>query len=143
MAFNINKLALEPTTELHLRNPATGEYLYDSKPDGSDDTTKPVLIVIYGATSKPYKQAIHALQNRRLKANKSKPVTAEMLEDESIDLLVKCSVKGINIEHNGAPLDNPEAFRSLYSSDELSWIRTQVDEVITDAASFLSEPAKD
>lgn len=143
MAFNINKLALDTTTELHLRNPATDELLYDSKANGENDLEKPVKLVLYGTSSKQYKQAIHAMQNKRLKANKSKPMSAEMLEDESVDLLVKCSIRGINIEHNSEPLDNAEAFRSLYADSSLNWIRTQVDEVITDAASFLSVPAND
>lgn len=131
MAFDLSKLAKHDTATVQLRHPATDELLYDG-----DDTTKPVQIEVYGTSSKQYRTALTAMQNTRLKRGK-KVMSAEQIRDESIDLLVTCSIRGINLEYNGAPLEG-ETFRALYSDPAYDWLKDQVDEAIGDTTAFLA-----
>lgn len=131
--FNLDSLALKDTTELQLRHPVTEELLFADK-----EQTEPVAISLYGTSSKQYRNAITAMQNRQLKRGK-KPVSAETLREESVALLVACSDKAINLTYKGAPLDNEEAFRSLYSDPAYSWLKDQVDSALGDVSNFLEQ----
>lgn len=129
--FNLSTLALKDSVTLHLRHPATEELLY-----ADAEQTKPVEIVLHGPASKPYRTAINAMQNRQLK-RKGKQATAEGMREEGVELLVACSQRANNLGIDGEPLDNPEAFRKLYSKDEYSWVKTQVDEALGDVGNFI------
>jgi hypothetical protein len=131
--FSLDSLALKDTTELQLRHPVTEELLWADK-----EQTKPVAISLYGTSSKQYRNAITAMQNRQLRRGKQK-VSAETLREESISLLVSCSDAGINMDYNGAALDNEDAFRALYSDPKLSWVKDQVDAALGDPANFLAQ----
>jgi hypothetical protein len=85
MTFSLDSLALKDTTELQLRHPVTEELLWADK-----EQTKPVAIALYGPSSKQYRNAITAMQNRQLRRGKQK-VSAETLREESVKLLVACS----------------------------------------------------
>lgn len=131
MSFNLDTLALVETSELHLTHPATGEHLY-----ADEDKKQPVKIIIHGLGSKVYRNAITAMQNRAIK-RKGKSATAEQLREEGIDMLVKCSEKAVNLNYRGKPLDNSEAFRSLYLDDSFAWLKSQVDEFLGENANFM------
>lgn len=128
--FSLDSLALKDTTELQLRHPVTEDLLFDGE--------KPVGIELYGTASKQYRNAITAMQNRQLRRGKQK-ASAELLKEESISLLVACSARGINLEYDGKPLDNEDAFRSLYSDPRFSWVKEQVDEALGDVSRFLGQ----
>ena len=135
MTFNLDTLALKDTVDLQLRHPVTDEPLVTA--DG-----KPVGIVLYGTASKQYRNAVTAMQNRALKRSqragkKDSAPTAEEMREESVRLLVACSEKAFNLEYKGAPLDNAEAFRSLYNDAAFSWIKDQVDAALGDVSNFL------
>lgn len=133
--FNLDTLALSPTASLHLTHPVSGEYLYA---DG-DKQKKPVTVDLYGTSSKEYRQAILALQNRALARERTKKkATAEQMKEEGVGLLVACSEKINNLDYNGAPVTTPEAFRSLYSDPKFSWLREQCDAFLGDNAGFLT-----
>lgn len=131
MSFNLEQLALEDTSELHLTHPVSGEKLY-----ADDAKKKPVVVTLYGTSSKQYRDCMTALQNRALKRG-NKKATAEQLREEGTELLVACSENISNLVHNGAPVDNAEAFRSLYDNPKFSWLRDQVDAHIADTGAFL------
>lgn len=132
--FSLDSLALRDTTELQLVHPVTEELLFDGNPEDG----KIVGIELYGTASKQYRNAITAMQNRSLKRGKQK-VDAETLKSESVNLLVACSARGINLEYNGAPLEDADSFRALYSDPKFSWIKDQVDAALGDVSRFLGQ----
>ena len=132
MTFNLSSLAKADTALVQLRHPVTDEFLF-----ADDEKTQPVQIEIYGTSSKQYRSALTAMQNTRLKRGK-KVMSAEQIRDESIDLLVTCSIRGINLDYKGKPLEG-EAFRALYSDNSYDWLKDQVDEAIGDAQTFLGK----
>jgi hypothetical protein len=130
--FNLDTLALKTDTVLvELRHPATDELLKTE--DG-----KPVGVHVYGTASKPYRDAIHALQNRALKRGK-KAASAEVMKEEAIELLVAISEKAENLTYKGKPLNSADAFRALYSDPQFSWLKDQVDMAVGDTAAFLAQ----
>lgn len=133
MTFSLDSLALKETTEFQLRHPVTDEPLWADK-----EQTKPVAISLYGTSSKQYRNAITAMQNRQLRRGK-KAVTAEALKDESVSLLVACSDAGVNLTYDNAPLNSADAFRALYSDPKFSWIKDQVDNALGDPSNFLDQ----
>lgn len=131
MAFNLNSLAIPETTELHLVHPVTQELLYADAAQ-----TKAVVIVLYGQSSRKYRAAVSAMQNRALKRGK-KQATAEQMQEEGVELLVACSEKAVNLDFDGKPIDTPEAFRKLYSDPAYLWLREQVDSALAEVSNFL------
>lgn len=133
--FDIDSLAAADTFTLHLKNPKTEELLYDDL-----EKTKPVQIIIYGPSSAQYQEAVTAMQNRELKNQRDKKLkSAESIKAEGINLLVACSSHAENFTYKQAPLDNPEAFKALYSDARLSWIKDCVDTAIADQGNWLGK----
>lgn len=129
--FNLDSLALKDTVSLQLKHPVTDELLF-----ADAEQTEPVSIVLYGTSSKQYRNAITAMQNRALKRGKKAP-TAEEVREESVRLLVACSEKAVNLSYKGAPLETPEAFRELYNDASFSWLKDQVDAALGEVSNFL------
>ena len=132
MTFDISTLASKDSTELHLRHPVTEELLY-----ADEAKEKPVKIILWGTGSKAYRQAINAMQNRQLKRGK-KQATAEVMREESVELLVACSQKAVNMLFEGQELNTPEAFRKMYSNDAYSWAKEQIDAALSDSGNFIN-----
>ena len=132
MTFDITKLAAKDSTELHLRSPISDELLY-----ADEAKEKPVKIVLWGTSSKAYRQAINSMQNRQLKRGK-KQATAEVMREESIELLVACSQKAVNMKFGEEELNTPEVFRKMYSNDSYAWVKTQVDAALADDGLFIN-----
>lgn len=133
MSFNISKLAVTDTTTLQLVNPATEVKLYADEAE-----TLPLEIVMYGKSSKQYRAALSALSRKGL-ARKGKPQTFETNVEDNVEILVAISKKANNFDLNGAPIDNPEAFRELYSDNSLFWIKDQVQAELENVEAFLQK----
>lgn len=133
MALDLNTLAKENVTTIQLVHPATDALLF-----ADEDKTQPVQIIVYGTSSKQYRDKVLAMNNARLKRGKQKP-TAEGIESDAIELLVACSKEAINLELDGGPINTPEAFRKLYSNPSYDWLREQIDNSIGEAANFLQQ----
>lgn len=134
MAFDISALALKETTTLHLINPVTLEKLYEDA-----EQTKPVTIELYGSSSKQYRNATNAMQNRQLvRQRKKENIKADELREEAVNLLVACSAAS-TLEYNGEVVNTEAAFRKLYSDPAYSWIKDQVDEALGDVSRFLAQ----
>lgn len=133
--FDINALALKDTFNLHLVHPTTGDKLY-----ASADESKPVEIVLYGTSSKQYRSAVSAMQNRQLRrqAKKEKP-SAEIFREEGVNLLVACGAGANNLAVDGEPVGTPETFRKLFSDPRFSWVKDQADEALGEVGNFLTE----
>ncbi len=133
MAFNLNKLKTKDTTAVQLRDPATDELLY-----ADDAKTQAVQVNIFGPGSAPYRNATLEMQNRQLKRGK-KQISAEVLREESVDLLVACTESMENIEHNGAVVTTKEQIKAVYNDPQLGWLKDQVDSALGDIANFLQK----
>lgn len=133
MTFNLDTLALKETTELQLVHPVNEQPLFADK-----EQNKAVAVALYGTSSKQYRNAITAMQNRQLRRGK-KTATAEQLREESVNLLVACSDKAINFTYNDAPVEDADAFRALYSDPAFSWLKDQVDAALGDPSNFLKQ----
>lgn len=129
--FNLDSLALKETVELQLKHPVSDELLFADR-----EQTKPVAVMIYGTSSKQYRNAVTAMQNRSLKRGK-KPISAEQMRDEGVALLVACSDAAVNFEYKGNKVDTPEAFDALYKDPSFSWLKDQVDSGLGDVSNFL------
>ena len=130
--FNLDNLSLADTTILHLKHPVSEELLY-AKPDEKGGA---VTITLHGTSSKEYRNAITAMQNRSLKRGK-KQATAEQMREEGVELLVACSAKASNFSYTGKPVMDAETFRTLYSDAKFSWLKEQVDAALGDTGNFL------
>jgi len=133
MLFNLSDLALEESAEVQLKHPATKEPLFADK-----EKTQIVGIELEGTASAAYREAIGTWQKRYL-ARKGKPASIEESKQESIDLLVAVSVRGINFQYNGKEITTPEDFSELYQDPKFSWVKDQVDEALGDVSNFLKE----
>lgn len=97
-----------------------------------------VLITVCGTDSDAYRQALRERQNKRLRNAKrgGATLTAEEIEAEALDLLVRCTSGWTGVELDGKPVAfTREAARDLYR--RFRWIREQVDTAIEDRANFL------
>lgn len=131
--FNIASLSLKDSGVIHLRHPVTDEQLYVD-----EAKTKPIEIVVYSSASKQYRDYITAMQNRHLKRDKKK-ITAEVMQEENIELITTCSIKANNFKYNSLELTTPDAFRTMYRDASLSWVKDQVEAFLGDTASFLEQ----
>jgi hypothetical protein len=131
--FKLENLSMKDTVELQLRHPVSDELLF-----ADEDKSAPVAIVLYGTSSKQYRNAITAMQNRSLKRGK-KQVSAEVMREEGVELLVACSEKALNLSYKDAPVDHDDAFRELYSDPTFSWLKDQVDTALGDISNFLNQ----
>jgi hypothetical protein len=131
--FNIESLALKDTVNLHLKHPVTDELLY-----ADAEETKAVQIVLYGTSSKQYRNAVSAMQSRSLKRGK-RPATLDEMREESVRLLVACSDTAINLSYKDEVPSTAEAFRELYSDPAYSWLKDQVDAGLGDISNFLEK----
>lgn len=118
------------TVEVILTHPTTFEPLTNE--DGSE-----MYITVLAPHSKEYKAIVHEQTNRRLKqAQKTKrfEMTAEELEEGSIDLLAK-STKEWKITYDGEePKLTLAKAKEIYS--EMFWIRNQIEEAVADSLDF-------
>jgi len=133
MAFDLNTLAAKDTTTLHLEHPATFVKLY-----ADDAKTEPLLIELYGPSSKQHRNAVQALLDKRAARGKTK-VSAEVAAEEWTDVLVACTISISNIELSpGVPLNTPEQFKALYSNPSFEWLTDQVTAARGDVGNFLT-----
>lgn len=102
----------------------------------NDDDT-PMVITVYAPHSKVYKAAMHEQTNKRLKQAQNKKkveITAEDLEDATLDLLAK-TTKGWKITYGGSkPKFSIAKAKEIYA--EVFWIRDQIEEAVANSLDF-------
>lgn len=136
MSFELNSLAFSEETVLHLEHPATGAPLFAKDKKGADDESKPVQIVLKGSASPAYARAVDVMMKQKSKI-KNREMTLKEARDQNIEFLTALSVTAHNLTLDGEALDNPEAFRKLYSNSSYDWIKEQVNATLQSAEAFL------
>lgn len=125
-----NFIPTTDTVEVELKSPVTGDVLTNS-----DES--PMTVTMYLPHSKQYKEVRHAQTNKRIQESQKKSkktITAEEIEAETIDLLVKTTV-GWNITYNDEmPQFSTELAKEVY--EKASWIADQLYEGVGDAEVF-------
>lgn len=129
MAFNLNKLSTKDLFTLQLEDPDTEVKLVD-------DEGKPVTVDIYGPGSQVVRNATLALQNRQLKRGK-KQMSAELLREESIELLASAIAGSANLEYNDKAPKSKADWIELLSDPNLEWIKDQIAAAQNDVSNFL------
>lgn len=114
-----------------LKHPATGEELKNE--DGSDMT-----ITVFAPHSKEYKKVLHEMTNKRIKKMQgkgAKDITAEELEEISLDSLAK-TTKEWNITFSGEkPKLSLAKAREVY--EKVFWIKAQIEGASEEALGFM------
>lgn len=128
--MDLSNFKINETVTVTLTNPLSDE----DEPLTNDDGT-PMTVEVYGPDSKPYRSAVHALQNERAKSGK-KSLPPEEVEDQLLDLQAKC-VKEWNITLNG---ENPKATVSKVKKvfTDYPFIRDQIMEKAGSRRDFIS-----
>lgn len=106
------------------------------------ETEEPIegmTITLLGQDSAVYRKLQlskqQAILNRMARGRKAADLDAEKLAEDTIDDLVKLTVKWTGFEINGEALAaTPENFRMVYS--EWPWIREQAQEFVNNRANF-------
>lgn len=130
--FDINSLAIQESTVLHLVHPATGEKLYADKAE-----KQAITITVASTSSRAYRQAVNAMHNRTIKRG-GKRLTAEQQKDEGVELLVACCISSDNLTNAGTVVKTEAEFRALLSDDKMSWLKNQVDEALSNVENFIA-----
>jgi len=130
--FDITQFAMQDSASVHLVHPVNGTLLYADEAE-----TLPVTVTVYSKASKQYRKVVDAMmkKNERI-AQQKKKLTPEEVRESQIDFLVSLSITSENMAFNGSPVDNEDVFRAMYTDERFSWVRSQVDEFLSDNASF-------
>lgn len=134
MAFKLEVLAItDQPVNIPLLDPVTGIEIEDE--DGV------VEIVMYGKSSKQYKQALAVLQNKNLLA-KNKKTNAKQIEDlnnEFTELLVAVVKEITNLLYENEPVNNSDVIRRLLTDDRYIFVRTQIENALEDLSNFINK----
>lgn len=123
------KASAEQGATLHLRNPFTGEELFN-------DDESPMTISLLGKDSEPYRRTVRVTANKNLKAGRSTP-SVEKFEQNGVDLLAAVTT-GWNIQFGEEKLEfSPAKVKELYSNPDFHWVQEQVDEFVAERSNFL------
>jgi hypothetical protein len=121
----------EDTAKITLYHPFTGEEL-------RDDNDDPMWVEVYGVDSDHYRKIDRDITNKNLQRaqkNRNAAITAERLEVQGLERVVKC-VKNWHIVLGGETPDCDEKnVRSVF--EDYPWVREQVQEGMSDRANFL------
>lgn len=115
---------------VELKHPATGDVLKND--DGTD-----MVIIILSPHSKEYKKAQNEQINKRLKkaqSSGSQDLDYSDIEDATLEVLSK-TTKSWDITYDGEkPKLTAKSARKLY--EDVFWIRSQIEEVVSDTMDF-------
>jgi len=135
MSFDILNTQLSETTAFQLEHPVNGPIFAD------DDESKPVMIEVYGKSSKVFRNymATQARKNAlKQKAGKAeKTPTAEEVLASNAEFYATITKSITNLNMGGVPLDSFEAYEQLYANPNLDWVTSQVASAFGSVDSFL------
>lgn len=138
LAKMLDSSVIEQGADLHLVHPATGKPL-------TAENGEPITVRLLGIDSETYrtleKEVRHASLERMQKklGRRGTPqmqVDPEQIEEDALNMMVKCTKSWANIIYKGKPLDcTPANVKMLYQ--EQPWIAEQVSEFMNDRRNFL------
>lgn len=133
MTFNIKKLAINPTSDMPVRD-ASGEPQFD-------DANNPLTITLYGPGTKKYQQAKHARDERnntrvfgRMQNKSEAKQSADDVVKERAQFLAE-----ITVSFNGHSYNDErgfEMFKAAYSDIEIGHIAEDAEKWSADRGNF-------
>lgn len=131
---NFDTTKPEQTGTLELKHPGTGVVLKDEKTD------KPITITLLGLDHPSVQKERKRVMDKRLGSAVGKGgkvrISADELDEDGMNLLVKCTTSWEGIVFNGQALEcTPDNVRMLYT--KVPAIREQVDEFVNERSNFL------
>lgn len=133
MSFDLNNLTLADTATLHLEHPSTGMPMYDDEAE-----KKPVEIIVYGRSSKQYRNWL-AAANRQKQQRGKKNISTEAELAETVEFLVAVTKEVRNLRIGDVEINSPDTFKLMYSNLALSWIADQVANTLSEIDGFLQK----
>ncbi len=130
MTFNINAAAVTDSARLHLED-AVGDKMY-----ADEAKTLPLEIELKGKASKEYRAALAKLSRKDV-LRKGKKQSFDVNVDDNAELLASISARAFNFTQDGEAIDNLAAFKKLYLTPGLYFIRDQVQAELDNAEAFL------
>ncbi len=122
---------------MKVRHPISGAVLLQDK--NGDEEQKPVTLTLRGVDAPEFQNERKSIMQRRLNASVGKgkvKVSADEIENDALDLLIKCTVEWDGIIYQEKSLQcNPANVRMIYT--QLPWLREQADAFTEDRANFL------
>lgn len=132
------KYSVSPTGQLHLRD-ANDQPMYASRPDGSDDTQKPILWNCFGPGSKEHAAAQAKVNNRftnRLRQSKKTEVTPEQKAMDDAEFLADCTAGFENLEDDKAVTTARAVIIEQFLDSETGFVRDQCAKYLSDWSNF-------
>lgn len=131
--MDISSLALQTTGVLHLVDPSTKEPLYEN---GVDTPANAVTVTLASKSSKEYRTAVNAMQQRTMRRGK-KDASPQELREEGIELLASVCLDSQNLEYQGIPLKTKVQFRAFLSDPAMDEFKLQIDEALGNVDNFM------
>ena len=135
MSFDLLNSQLSESAAFQLEHPVNGPIFAD------DDESKPVMIEVYGKSSKVFRNymATQARKNAiKQKAGKAeKTPTADEVLASNAEFYATITKSITNLNMGGKPVDSFEAFEQLYINPSLDWVTSQVAAQFGSTDSFL------
>ena len=126
MGFDLDEIQVnEEGADMVVTHPVTFEPL-------KDDEGNTAVIRLVGMDSALYRKAVNAITNRRTKGNRPVKLNAERFEQDSLELICKCTLSWTNLIIGGVVPKTPE---ELYEGRK--WLKEQADAFIHDRANYL------
>ncbi len=107
--------------------------------DAAGEEQDGVTILVAGTYSTAYRKAVSAQRDRMLRQRRGN-LTGEQLERQQLELVAACIIEWDGFTSNGQPfpLSKDNAITLLTRAP---WIREQVEEAMSDHASYFTKPA--
>lgn len=135
MSFNILDAVMSDTTTFQLEHPVNGPIF------AGPNETKPVMIEVYGPSSKVFRNYMAtqarkaAVKQKTGKADKV-PSAEEVLESNA-EFYATITKSITNLKMGDVNVDNFEAYKQMYANAGLKWISEQVSQQFSETDAFL------
>lgn len=133
--FNGLSLEVEKPAKMEITHPATGVTIRD---ESGNAAYIEVLSTDSDVAQKRRKQSKKRLMDQIHKGKKTN-YSIEQSEEDDIETLVSLTVGWRLMDLNGKPIEeeyNEDNARYLYSANEFLWLRTQVEEFVSERGNF-------
>jgi hypothetical protein len=116
--MDISKLSIPETATVHISFPGIGKLYSD------DDKSKPVTIEVLSPASNEAVKLRKQTVSRILK-KKNQDLTADDIEERTIENLIAMTHKVNNLEYNGEKI-NKATIGKVYADPNMGWLTDQV-----------------
>jgi len=140
---DLKKHAVSGTSRLHLRD-AQDSPMYGDDAAGKPDTSKPMIVVLFGPGSREHARAVskrdNSLAERVRQKGRNAQFSAEEKRQVQADFLADCTASWENVEYEGKK--DSDMSVAIYCDVSIGFIADQVTRHLGDWANFTSAPAK-